>query len=322
MKRLAAAALALAATAALAQSPPKKKVAVLRFDDAPVQQAVAAMAGSNQDVGGGIAELLIQKLVEEGKYSVVDRSVLEKVGAEQNLSSGQLTDPDAAAKIGRLVGVDIIIIGSVSQFGAESKQATVNTGSNLTVKGFGIGAVQAGKSTAMVQITARVVDVFTEEIVAAAAAKGEASKAGGLTLAGAMGSKTSGTSINLTGSDFASSLLGEATHKAVNDVAKQLDDKAASLPVHAMKLNALVADVSGSTLIINAGSKSGVKVGDVLTISRFVRAVKDPSTGAVIKTVTETIGTAKVTEADENSATLKLTATKKAKVGDMARSAD
>jgi curli biogenesis system outer membrane secretion channel CsgG len=317
MKRPLAVALALliAASPGAAQ---KKKVAVLRFDDSHVQQSVASMSGSNQDIGTGIADLLIQQLVEGGKYSVVERSALEKAGAEQNLSQGQLTDPDAAAKIGRMLGVDIIIIGTVSQFGAHSSNTTLNGGTNLSVKGFGIGGVQSSSAKATVVLTARLVDVNSEEILAAATGKGESSKSGGVSLVGTRNSKSGGGTLDMTSSDFASSVMGDATQKAVDAVAKQLNAKAGSLPTHAVKVNALVADVNGTTLILNAGSTAGIKVGDQLVISRFVRQVKDPASGAVIKTITDKIGTAKVTEVDESSATVTLTGAKPAKVGDMA----
>jgi cell shape-determining protein MreC len=106
----------------------------------------------------------------------------------------------------------------------------------------------------------------------------------------------------------------------VNSVGAQLGAKASSLPAHVSKVNAVVADVSGNTLILNAGSNAGVKVGDELVISRAVRTVKDPTTGAVLKTVTTKIGMAKVTEVDEGSATVTLTpgTNGPAKVGDMA----
>jgi curli biogenesis system outer membrane secretion channel CsgG len=314
---LGALALLVAADPAAAQ---KRKVAVLRFNDASVQAAVAQMGGGNQDVGSGIADLLIQKLVEDGKYSVVERAALEKVGNEQNLSQGQLSDPDAAAKIGRLLNVDFIIIGTVNQFGAETHQTTVGGGTNLSIKGFGIGGVATSDSKALVEITARMIDVNNEEIVAAATGKGESSKSGGVSLQGTSDSKSGGGSLDMTGSDFSASLLGDATHKAVNSVGAQLGAKASSLPAHVSKVNAVVADVSGNTLILNAGSNAGVKVGDELVISRAVRTVKDPTTGAVLKTVTTKIGMAKVTEVDEGSATVTLTpgTNGPAKVGDMA----
>ena len=91
---------------ALSQAQPKKRVAVLNFDYATVQSGVAAIFGSNQDVGKGIADLLVDKLVSDGTYSVIERKMLDKVIAEQNFSNSDRADPTSAAKIGRVLGVD------------------------------------------------------------------------------------------------------------------------------------------------------------------------------------------------------------------------
>jgi hypothetical protein len=84
-------------------------------------------------------------------------------------------------------------------------------------------------------------------------------------------------------------------------------------------VSGLVADVSGKTLIVNVGRKAGLKVGDKLEIGRAVRTVKDPATGKVIKTITNKIGEAVVTEIDDDSATVTFTGTTPPKVGDVAK---
>src|SRR6267143_2475505 len=70
------------------------------------------------------------------------------------------------------------------------------------------------------------------------------------------------------------------------------------------------------SLVLNVGTKNGVRVGDVLQISRVVRTVKDPATGKVIKSIANKIGDAKVTDVDENSATVIFTGAEVAVVGD------
>ncbi len=121
-------------------------------------------------------------------------------------------------------------------------------------------------------------------------------------------------------SNFAATILGAAVDKATTDVAHGLDQKAASLPTAptvTIPVEGLVADVSpDGTLIINVGSKGGVKVGDTLAINRKVREVKDPSTGKVIRSVVDAVGTLKVTEVDESSAVGKFAGAGAAKVGD------
>jgi hypothetical protein len=84
-------------------------------------------------------------------------------------------------------------------------------------------------------------------------------------------------------------------------------------------VSGLVADVSGNTLIINVGSKTGLKVGDTLDISRQVRTVKDPATGKVLKSINDKIGSGTVTQIDQDSATVTFTGAGPVKVGDVAQ---
>ena len=47
----------------------KKRIAILDFDYATVYSDVGYIFGSNVDVGKGIADLLVTKLVQGGQYS-------------------------------------------------------------------------------------------------------------------------------------------------------------------------------------------------------------------------------------------------------------
>ena len=100
-------------------------------------------------------------------------------------------------------------------------------------------------------------------------------------------------------------------------MAKQLDAKAASLPTVTIQVNGLVADAApDGTVIINVGSKGGVKVGDTLAVKRKVRDVRDPATGKVLRSIEDPVGTIVVTQVDEGSATGKFSGTGAPKVGD------
>jgi Flagellar assembly protein T, C-terminal domain len=102
-------------------------------------------------------------------------------------------------------------------------------------------------------------------------------------------------------------------------MAKQLDADSGKVPTVVLAINGLVADVSGNTLILNVGKKAGVKVGDKLEVSRPVRTIKDPATGKVIKSVTDKVGDATITEVDDDSATATFSGSGGAKVGDMVK---
>ena len=56
------------------------------------------------------------------------------------------------------------------------------------------------------------------------------------------------------------------------------------------------------TIIINVGSKGGVKVGDTLAIMRKVRDVPDPVTGKVLRRIEEPVGTITIVQVDGDSA--------------------
>ena len=300
----------------------KKRVAIMSFEYGTVMSSVQAVFGSNQDVGKGISDLLVTKLVNDGNYSVIERAMLDKILAEQNFSNSDRADSNSAAKIGRILGVDAIITGSITQFGRDDKNTTVGGGGFGGITGrYGIGGVSKKESKAVVAVTARLIDVNTAEILASCEGYGE-SKRGGTSLVGAGGSGWSGGGggLDMSSSNFGATILGEAVHSAVDSLGTQLDAKSASLPEHKVVVEGVVADVTGGTLVINVGSRSGLKVGDTLDVSRPVKTVKDPTTGKVLRTIADKIGTATVTDVDEGSATASFTGSGAAKVGDTVKS--
>jgi curli biogenesis system outer membrane secretion channel CsgG len=307
-----------AASSAVAQD--RKLVAVLDFDYGTVQSEVQAYFGTDQDVGKGISLLLEQKLVNDGKYRVIDRNTLDKILKEQNFSNSDRADPSSAAKIGRLLGVSALIVGSITQFGRDDKHLGVG-GGGYGLGRFGLGKVGKNDSKAVVAVTAKLVDVNTAEILAVVTGTGE-SKRGGFAVGGGGGgwSGGGGGAVNMGSSNFANTILGEAVRAAVDNTGQQLDDKAQSLPAVKVQISGVVADVTGNMLVLNVGSKNGVKVGDQLAISRKVKDVMDPTTGQVIKTITDELGTATVTEVDVGSATATYNGTTPPKVGDVVKS--
>lgn len=305
--------------AATAQAQQKKRVAVMNFDYATVQSAVASIFGTNQDVGKGISDLLVDKLVSDGTYSVIERNALDKILAEQNFSNSDRADPTSAAKIGKVLGVDAIIIGSITQFGRDDKNTNVGGGALGGLSGrFGIGGVRKSKSTAVVAVTARMINTSTAEILASVTGKGESTRSGtGLIGAGGSSAGLGGGGLDMRSSNFANTILGEAVSAAVTDTATQLDAKAAALPTNVIQVDGLVADVSpDGTLIINVGSKAGVHKGDKFEIKRKVREVKDPATGKVIRLIEDSVGSITITDVDQGSAVGKFSGTGPAKVGD------
>jgi curli biogenesis system outer membrane secretion channel CsgG len=298
----------------------KKRVAVLDFEYGTVQTTVASVFGTNVDVGKGISDLLVQQLVTEAKYSVIERNAINKILNEQNFANSDRADASTAAKIGKILGVDAVIMGSITQFGRDDENKTY-AGGAVVARKFGLGGLQKREAKAVVAVTARMVDATTAEILAAVTGTGESTRKGtSLVGAGGGGGNAAGGGYDMTSKNFGETIMGEAVHQAVNQMATQLDAKAESLPTRKAEFSGLVADVSGNTIILNIGRNSGVQVGDTVDISRPIRTVKDPSTGKVIKTVTNKMGTATITEVDSDSATANFTGSAPAKVGDAAKS--
>jgi curli biogenesis system outer membrane secretion channel CsgG len=312
---------AVSAQEAAPAAPPavKHRVAVMSFDYGTVHSNVAAIFGSDQDIGKGITDLLVQKLVQDGKFSVIERSALDKLLAEQNFSNSDRADATSAAKIGKLLGVDCIIIGSITQFGRDDKNTKVG-GGGYGGWTHGIGGVGVSKAKAVVGVSARMVNVNTGEILVAVTGMGE-SERGSTSLLGGGGNwwGGGGGSLDMGSSNYGNTILGEATHKAVDDTGAQLDAASDKVPTVKLEVNGVVADVSGNTLIVNVGKKAGVKVGDKLSVTRQVRVVKDPTTGKVIKSVEDKVGEATVTEVDNDSATVTYSGSGPAKVGDVVK---
>lgn len=307
--------------AAAAQAPAhKKRVAVLNFDYATVQTTVSAIFGTNVDVGKGISDLLVQQLVTDGKYSLIERNAIDKILNEQNFSNSDRVDSSTAAKIGKILGVDAVVMGSITQFGRDDQNKTYG-GGVATLNKFGIGGLQKRDAKAVVGITARLVDTSTGEILAAVTGTGESQRKG-TSLAGAGGANSTSANgaYDMTSKNFSETIIGEAVKQAVTSMASQLDAKADALPTRKAEFSGLVADVSGNSIILNIGRSSGVQVGDTVTISRPVRTVKDPATGKVIKTVTSLMGNATITEVDADSATANYSGAAPAKVGDSVKS--
>jgi hypothetical protein len=244
--------------------------------------------------------------------------------AEQNFANSDRADASTAAQIGRVLGVDAMVIGSITQFGRDDKKTDVGGGALGGVTGrFGIGGVRRSQSSAVVQITGRMVNATTGEILASVTAKGESTRSGtGLIGAGGSSAGLAGGALDMRSSNFAQTILGEAVTKCVADMARQLEARAGSLPVQTIQVSGLVADAApDGTLVINVGSKAGVKVGDKLEIRRKTREVRDPATGKVLRSIEEGVGSMTVTEVDEQSAVGKFSGSGTAKVGDVVATA-
>lgn len=116
----------------------KNKVAVLDFQ----------LQGDNfetKDMGSIVAEWFITALVKTGRFDVVERAMLKKILDEQKMGLSGVVDEKTATKLGKILGVKVIISGSVM------------------------------KLQDIMEVNARIIDVETASIIAAESVRATAS---------------------------------------------------------------------------------------------------------------------------------------------------
>ena len=294
----------------------KKRVAIFDFDYASVHGGVTAIFGQEVDVGKGISDLLVKYLVKDGSYSVIERKAMDKILAEQNFSNSDRANPNSAAKIGKLLGVDAIIVGSITQFGNDTKNTGVGGGGG-GFGGFGLGGFKHSKSKAIVALDARIVDIDTGEILAVAEGKGESSREStSLTGGGGNWHGFGAGGVDFGSSDFQNTIIGEAVKAAVETMSTGVIAGKEKLVARTIVVEGLVAAVDGGQVILNVGAKAGVKVGDQLSVERVSKEIKDPATGKVLRRMSTSIGMVKVTDVDDVSAVCSVVSGAGFKTGD------
>jgi TolB-like protein len=116
----------------------RKKIAVLDFE-------LKGSGFETEDMGAIVAEWFITAFVKDGRFEVIERGLLKKILNEHKLGMSGIVDETTATKIGKLLGVKIIISGSVL------------------------------KLQNILEINARIIDVQTASIIAAENVKSSAS---------------------------------------------------------------------------------------------------------------------------------------------------
>jgi hypothetical protein len=133
---------------------------------------------------------------------------------------------------------------------------------------------------------------------------------------GGSGSALGAGALDMRASGFGNTILGEAVNKAVTQVASALEQQAAKVPAKEIKIDGVIADVSGNTLVLSVGKRAGVNVGDRLTVIRTGREIKNPETGQVLRRMETTLGEITITEVDDVSSVGTYNGSQPPKVGD------
>lgn len=277
----------------------RKRIAIVPFDFGTIKHW---WGNDDWDIGRDLSDLLKVGLVNSGAYTVLERKMLDQILSEQAISASGIVDPRSMIQMGRILGVNAVIVGSITQFGFDER----------TSEGF-LGMGRARDIRAVVAVNARIVDPVTGEVLGAIAARGEE-----MGRARSGGGKSQG-GINMSKCTFENTFMAGAVKKCVDQLVAELAKAEVNVRFSKAEVRGKVADFDNDTVIFNIGSDMGIQVGDALIVEKVVRQVKDPDTGRVIRDVTEQIGTVVITKVDALSACGRWEGRVAPSVGDIAR---
>lgn len=227
-------------------------------------------------VGQGAADMLTTELVRGTDLDVFERERLNSILQEQNFGQSGRVDPSTAAQIGKIIGVDYIVTGAVTEYGQSGS-------------GVGGGGVNVGKKGYHSSVDVRIVDVNTSRIVLAETGSGSKSSVNVRVFGFGGGEKFNEKHATATLRDAIGEVVGKIK------VAKLSSTSGGGGAAASTTKTALLADVTGNTVILNMGTSAGFTEGQELTIKRKGREIKDPASGKVIKTIYDTLGKIKLT---------------------------
>lgn len=243
---------------------PKKRVAVADF-----QNEAGYSWHKAGSLGGGMAEKLVEALINTGKFVVLERQDLMDVVAEHNLGSVAKVEP---AVIGRLTSAQALIRGVITNVDEpESQKGGLKLG-KFKIRG------QNEKVT--VKINLRVIDTVTGQVLQSKSVVGKA-WARGVRIR-----KQGGDSdVEMKRNDTVAKALDDAISEAVS----QIVDGMESVPWQGS-----VSRVSGRQIIINAGYQENVESGLQLRVFERGAEIIDRDTNETLGRLDEAIGVIRV----------------------------
>ena len=245
---------------------------------------------SDSPLSLGATDLMINALLSTNRFRVFERSKLDLILQEQNFQhfSG-LVDQTTAVKLGKMIGVDSILTGSLTNVAFTKGER------------FKFGPFKFRKSYIKVVMAIRIIDVTTGEILYSTIQEEEASKSDisgvlPIPIPGGIGfSKQEAVDIL--------SAVELICNKVVLNFVAKMDRKTVELS--SAPLEGYVVKVESTSsgeiirVYINLGANSGIKVGDEVRIYREGEVILDPKTNEVLDRELDLIAQARVMEVRE-----------------------
>lgn len=229
---------------------PKKRIGIVDFDDA---SHYSAWGGHRNALAETARDAATEALVKSGAFVVIEREQIAQVLKEQGLGMTGAISAQTAAKAGKLLGLQAIVTGKITDFDEDSKR-----------KGFG-AYYQENTRTFHARISLRMIDATSGEIWLAESGEGAADSKSTVVMGGGQVSQDH-------------TLGKRALYMAVRNTMKKVVSKSDAKPW----AGAVAKVGQGGKIYITAGSDIGLNVGATLTVRRMGPEITDPGTGQVI----------------------------------------
>lgn len=239
---------------------PKLRVGVVNFQNKTPSRALG--------IGEAAADILGTILQKTERFIVIPQQDMEPILAQQRVGASGEINPETAAKMGMIMGLNAIVTGAVTAY------SEVEEGTDFIVG-------RSKKQIARVTVDYRIVDTTTGVQLLADSGAGIYEKK--VTTVLGAGGRTS------YDPDLRDGALRDALTKGMVNMMKQLGRR---------KWSGRIAQVDGENLYINAGQKSGLNVGDKLDVFRPGKEIIDPITKQKLGTTENLIGRALVIKND------------------------
>lgn len=220
----------------------KRKIAIGRVSNETNYGRSLLYDNSNDPLGKQVSDMLAAKLVESQHFLVFERPDIDKIQAEQALTNQE----------NQLVGVDTLILGSLTEFGRRT------TGE----RGF-LSSTKA--QTAYAKVELRLVDVKTGHVFFSTSGSAEATLESESVMG--FGSRA----------EYDATLNDKAINAALSEVMSGLVGKLMDRP-----WETYILDIQDDAVFISGGTSQGINPGQELVVKTQGKAVKSPQTGFVI----------------------------------------
>lgn len=282
---------------------PKKRVlAVQEFDFGTVMTADQSIHNTLPQIGKGLHALAVKRIQEAGKFRVVERSSINTVLAEQDFGASNRVKKGTQSKVGNVIGADAILMGTIVTFGRDDKKNRVGGGGYAPGILGGI-KIKNDSAKAVVVIDYRLIDAETSETIATGEARGESKRESkGVDLGVFGGGGGGGGDVDMSSTNFAQTIVGEATQDCMNKLMEDLNAKQAGIKSRNAEVETRIADVAFPQVYLSSGTNEGIQKCDRFTISRIVKEIHDPVTKEVLDLQVQKVGDLVITEVREKTA--------------------